>query len=81
VNDETRREAGSETTVGGKWSNEILIAPDEIARGPAGDCCILCGLVGVDLPLDHGCQPSIDVEEHRAQLANSGRLVVRWWSS
>jgi hypothetical protein len=41
--------------------------PDEIARGPAGDCCILCGKVGIHLPLDHGCRPNIDVEAYRAQ--------------
>lgn len=40
---------------------------NEIACGSAGDCCILCGLVGIDLPLNHGCQPNIDVEAYRAQ--------------
>jgi hypothetical protein len=53
----------------------------DIARGPSGDCCVLCGLVGIDLPLDHDCRPSIDVEAYRAQLTNSGRLAERWWSS
>ena len=71
MNDETRRGAGSETTVGGWWSNEILIAPDEIARGQAGDCCITCGRVGIDLPLDHGCVPNIDVQAYRAQPSNA----------
>jgi hypothetical protein len=40
---------------------------NEIARGSAGDCCILCGKVGVLLPLDHSCRPNIDVEAYRAQ--------------
>ena len=74
MNDETRREAGSETTVDGWWSNEILIAPDDIARGPAGDCCILCGQVGINLPDDHGCRPNIDVQAYRARR----RLVPNW---
>jgi hypothetical protein len=68
VNDETRREAGSETTVSGWWSSEILIAPDDIARGSAGDCCILCGAVAENVLLDHGCVPNIDVDAYRAQL-------------
>lgn len=59
----------------------VIPQPNEIARGPAGDCCILCGLVGIDLPLDHGCQPDIDVDAYRAQLTNPGRLAARWWSS
>jgi hypothetical protein len=81
VNDETRREAGSETTVGGWWSNEILIAPDDIARGPSGDCCILCGLVGVDLPLDHGCRPSVDVEAYRVQAKPVTEFLDGRWTS
>jgi hypothetical protein len=54
---------------------------NEIARGTAGDCCILCGKVGVPLPVKHGCHPNIDVQAYRAQLTNSGRLAERWWSS
>jgi hypothetical protein len=73
VNAETRREAGSET-VRGLWSSEILIAPDEIARGASGDCCILCGLVSIDLPPDQGCKSNIDVEAYR----NRRRLVSDW---
>jgi hypothetical protein len=41
--------------------------PNEIARGTAGDCCILCGKVGIHLPIDHGCQPNIDVAAYRAR--------------
>jgi hypothetical protein len=59
----------------------VIPLPNEIARGPAGDCCLLCGLIGIDLPLNHDCRPNIDVETHRAQLTNSGRLAERWWSS
>lgn len=29
---------------------------DGISRGPAGDCCVVCGRVGIDLPKDHGCE-------------------------
>ena len=38
-----------------------------ISRGASGDCCVLCGRVGIDLPDEHGCQPTIDVEAYRAQ--------------
>jgi hypothetical protein len=48
---------------------------NDIARGTAGDCCILCGLVGIDLPLNHGCRPNIDVEAHRARVAER----AGWW--
>jgi hypothetical protein len=41
--------------------------PEEIARGSAGDCCILCGKVGINLPDDHRCKPNIDVDAYRAQ--------------
>jgi hypothetical protein len=47
----------------------------ELARGSAGDCCILCGKVGIHLPVDHGCQPNIDVEAHRARVAER----AGWW--
>jgi hypothetical protein len=47
----------------------VIPQPNEIARGRAGDCCVLCGQVGIDLPLDHGCQPNIDVQAHRAERA------------
>jgi hypothetical protein len=45
--------------------------PNDIARGPAGDCCILCGKVAGSLPLDHGCKPNIEVQAYRAELANA----------
>jgi hypothetical protein len=55
-----------------------FIVPDDlgrfIARGSAGDCCILCGKVGIHLPLDHGCRPNIDVQAYR----NRRRLVSDW---
>jgi hypothetical protein len=41
----------------------------EISRGPAGDCCILCGAVAINLPDDHGCVPTVDP----AALARPGR--------
>jgi hypothetical protein len=44
----------------------------EIARGPAGDCCLLCGKVGIDLPDEHGCTPTVDP----AEVAN--RPCHRW---
>jgi hypothetical protein len=50
---------------------EILAQPPDIARGPAGDCCILCGKVAENLPLEHGCKPNIDVQAYRAQLSNA----------
>jgi hypothetical protein len=58
----------------------ILDQPSEndIARGTAGDCCILCGKVGIDLPLDHGCIPNIDVQAYRARP----KQVTEWrWAS
>jgi hypothetical protein len=45
--------------------------PADIARGPAGDCCILCGKVAENLPPDHGCKPNIDGQAYRPQLANA----------
>ena len=58
-----------ETPGEGDWFSAVTLAqPADIARGPAGDCCILCGKVGIDLPPDHGCKPTIDVEASRAQL-------------
>lgn len=33
-----------------------------ISRGTAGDCCVACGRVGVDLPQDHDCQPDVAVD-------------------
>jgi hypothetical protein len=70
-----------ETTVGGWWSNEILIAPDEIARGPAGDCCVYCGLVRFNLPLDHDCRPNIDVVAYRAQSKRVAEFLDGRWTS
>jgi hypothetical protein len=34
-----------------------------ISRGSSGDCCILCGRVGVDLPDEHGCKPDLSEAE------------------
>jgi hypothetical protein len=34
-----------------------------IARGSAGDCCILCGKVGINLPDEHGCVPNAVMPE------------------
>ena len=56
---------------------DIAATGADIARGSAGDCCILCGLVGINLPLDHGCKPNIDVEAYRAQLLVEKRQG--WW--
>jgi hypothetical protein len=53
------------------FSRLILAQTPDIARGPAGDCCILCGKVAENLPLDHGCKPNIDVEAYRAQPSNA----------
>jgi hypothetical protein len=55
--------------------------PDEIARGSAGDCCILCGLVGINLSLDHGCRPNIDVEAYQAQRKRAAEIRDRRWTS
>jgi hypothetical protein len=52
---------------------------NEIARGSAGDCCILCGKVGIDLPLDHGCKPNIDVEAYRAQPKRVAEFLDGRW--
>jgi hypothetical protein len=41
----------------------VIPQPNEIARGSAGDCCILCGKVGIDLPLEHGCKPNVTAQE------------------
>jgi hypothetical protein len=57
--------------VGALGVEPILEQTADIARGPAGDCCILCGKVVVNLPLDHGCKPDIDVEAYRAQPSNA----------
>lgn len=37
--------------------------PVDISRGPAGDCCIYCGRVAVDLPVDHACRPNLSPED------------------
>jgi hypothetical protein len=67
--------------VGASGVERILKQPsdNEIARGPAGDCCILCGKVGIDLPLDHGCRPSIDVEAYRAQPKQATEFLDGRW--
>jgi len=54
----------------------ILPTPSDISRGSAGDCCLWCGLVGVDLPDDHGCKPDIDVIAYRARVAER----AGWWT-
>jgi hypothetical protein len=60
---------------GGLLAPPTLPTPPDIVRGSAGDCCILCGKVGIHLPVDHGCQPNIDVEAHRARVAER----TGWW--
>jgi hypothetical protein len=35
----------------------------EISRGTAGDCCVRCGRVGIDLPVEHGCVPNLTPEQ------------------
>jgi hypothetical protein len=37
-------------------------APVDIARGSAGDCCVLCGRVGINLPDEHRCTPNLTAE-------------------
>lgn len=32
---------------------------DHISRGPAGGCCLRCGKVGIELPVEHGCIPDV----------------------
>jgi hypothetical protein len=59
---DARREMISATTYADKL-------PVEIARGTAGDCCVKCGRVGVDLPDEHGCRPDVTEQE----LARGGR--------
>jgi hypothetical protein len=58
-------EQGAQTTADEAMSRFII--PDEpdrfISRGSAGDCCILCGKVGLPLPVEHGCTPDADPEE------------------
>jgi hypothetical protein len=54
-----------------KWALGVkpsIANASDIARGRAGDCCVLCGKVGIDLPIDHGCRPNIDIEAYRAQV-------------
>jgi hypothetical protein len=34
-----------------------------IARGTAGDCCVWCGKVGINLPIEHGCKPNVTAEQ------------------
>jgi hypothetical protein len=70
--------AADTLAVGASGVAFILEQPtdNDIARGPAGSCCILCGKVGIDLPLDHRCQPSsIDVAAYRARIAER----AGWW--
>ena len=63
---------------GGMLAPPILPTPRDIARGSAGDCCILCGKVGIDLPLVHGCRPNIDVDAYRAQPKQVSECAG-WW--
>jgi hypothetical protein len=55
--------------------------PVEIRRGPAGDCCILCGRVGIDLPVEHGCIPNLSAEDLAQLEADRRRPRRSWWSS
>ena len=64
---------------GGMLAPPILPTPRDIARGSAGDCCILCGKVGIDLPLVHGCRPNIDVDAYRAQPKQAQRVRRTRW--
>jgi hypothetical protein len=55
-------EQGAQTTADEAMSRFII--PDEpdrfISRGSAGDCCTLCGRVGVPLPVEHSCTPDVE---------------------
>jgi hypothetical protein len=35
----------------------------QISRGSAGDCCLLCGKVRVDFPVEHGCIPNLPADQ------------------
>jgi hypothetical protein len=67
--------ADEKPTGDGGISTATLAQAPDIARGPAGDCCILCGKVAENLPLDHGCKLNIDVQAYRAQLLSNSE---RW---
>jgi hypothetical protein len=53
--------------------------PVDISRGPAGDCCIYCGRVAVDLPVDHACRPNLS-QEDLAELEADRRRPHRSWA-
>jgi hypothetical protein len=53
-----------------------VTGPVEIARGTASDCCcVLCGKVRVDLPVEHGCIPNLTPEQeaNRLRWTDGGR--------
>ena len=68
-NPRLRWPGADENASGDVVSTAILAQPPDIARGPSGDCCILCGKVAENLPLEHGCKPNIDVQAYRARGA------------
>ncbi len=46
---------------------------DYISRGRSGDCCLLCGRTGVDLPVLHGCLPDLspaDLVRHESAVVS-----------
>jgi hypothetical protein len=71
----------SDTTHGNQNSRSSRVTDQpptlvDISRGTAGDCCVLCGRVGVDLPIEHGCVPNLSAEQ-LAQLEADRRRPRR----
>jgi hypothetical protein len=50
----------------------------EITRGTAGDCCLLCGKVRVDLPVEHGCIPNLTPNQLVDLRAAAARPRLSW---
>jgi hypothetical protein len=61
------------------WPLTAYKQPINIARGAAGDCCVLCGKVGVPLLVEHGCVPNVEPEElFRVMISCSSRFDELW---
>jgi hypothetical protein len=52
--------------------------PHTTARGTAGDCCVLCGRVGVDLLVEHSCRPNLTAEQEAELLAAAAQPRRSW---
>jgi len=52
-----------------------------IARGSAGDCCLLCGRSRVALPVDHGCRPDLPTDQLARVLAPPSTDPSNTWDA